>query len=468
MKTHKLLKLAAGGNLTSGVAAQSGRLSTSPTVQAQENRQLLLTPTTKLGSSPIFYGWWVVLGSAIGLFWGVPITVYSFSVFFKPLMQEFHASRAAVSLAFTLKLIAAGLCAAPIGWLTDRYGARRVILTGTGIFGSLLLANRLFSGSIAQFYCFYVLLGFSLGGVGPIPYGSLVSRWFDRLRGLALGLTMFGIGLGAVIMPSLAQALIARFGWKTAYSILGAAALLICWPVVACLIKENPAELGLVADGRAAKPNTIAEVAHGLTAREAWRSRDFWLMALAFTLVSASVQGCVVHIAPMLSDRNLGMRAAASGSSLIGAAVMIGRIGTGYLLDRIRAALLASILFAASASGIALLLLGNRIAPFAGAFLVGLGLGAEVDLIPYLTSRYFGLRDFGKVYSTLFAAFALAGALGPLIMGVGFDRTRSYRGTLVGFFLAILLATVLMTRLGPYRFRPPESNTQELKIQTEA
>jgi MFS family permease len=109
-------------------------------------------------------------------------------------MQEFHASRAAVSLAFTLKLIAAGLCAAPIGWLTDRYGARRVILTGTGIFGSLLLANRLFSGSIAQFYCFYVLLGFSVGGVGPTPYGSLVSRWFDRLRGLALGLTMFGIG----------------------------------------------------------------------------------------------------------------------------------------------------------------------------------------------------------------------------------------------------------------------------------
>ena len=247
-----------------------------------------------------------MLASAIGLFWGVPITVYSFSVFFKPLMQEFHAGRAAVSLAFTLKLIAAALCAAPIGWLTDRYGARRVILTSTGIFGSLLLANRLFSGSIARFYCFYMLLGICVGGVGPIPYGSLVSRWFDRRRGLALGLTMFGIGLGAVIMPSLAQALIMRFGWKTAYSILGAAALLISGPVVGCLIKESPEELGLLADGRAANPKSIADVAHGLTAREAWRSRDFWLMACAFTLVSASVQGCVVHMVPMLSDYNLG------------------------------------------------------------------------------------------------------------------------------------------------------------------
>jgi MFS family permease len=421
-----------------------------------DQAQSLRTSTKERHSRQIFYGWWVVLWSAVGLFWGVPISVYSFSVFFKPLMEEFHAGRAAVSLAYTLKLIAAALCAAPIGWLTDRYGPRRVILISTGIFGSLLLANRLFSGSIAQFYCFYVLLGFSVGGVGPIPYGSLVSHWFDRLRGLALGLTMLGIGLGAVIMPSLAQALIARFGWKTAYSILGASALLISGPVVGCLVKESPEELDLLGDGRTAKPNTIADVAHGLTAREAWRSQDFWLMALAFTLVSASVQGCVVHMAPMLSDRNLGRQAAASGSSLIGAAVMIGRIGTGYLLDRTFAARLASILFALAALGIALLLLGSGPAVFAGALFVGLGLGAEVDLIPYLASRYFGLRDFGKVYSTLFAAFALAGALGPFIMGAGFDRTRSYSEPLSGFLVATVLGAILMSRLGPYRFRPPQ------------
>ena len=436
----------------------------------------LRSATAEQHSRHIFYGWWVVLGSAVGLFWGVPISVYSFSVFFNPLMQEFHAGRAAVSLAFTLKLIAAALCAAPIGWLTDRYGPRRVILIGTGSFGFILFANRVFSGSIVQFYCFYLLLGLCTGGVGPIPYGSLVSHWFDKSRGLALGLTMLGIGLGAVIMPSVAQTLIARFGWRTAYSILGASVLLMCWPVVACFVKEKPREFSSLPNRASAKTDGIEDARQGLTAREAWRSRDFWLMACAFTLVSASVQACVVHLVPMLNDRNLGMRAAASGSSLIGAAVMIG-IGTGYLLDRTFAARLASILFAVSASGIALLLLGDRTAAFAGAFLVGLGLGAEVDLIPYLASRHFGLRDFGKVYSSLFAAFALAGALGPLIMGAGFDRTGSYSGPLIGFFLAILLATVLMTRLGPYRFRPPEPNialpkknencTQQLKIQTE-
>lgn len=444
---------------------------------AHEQAQPLSSATIEQHSRKIFYGWWVVLASAFGLLWGVPISVYSFSVFFKPLMHEFHAGRAAVSLAYTVKLIAAALCAAPIGWLTDRYGARWVILTGTAIFGSILFANGLFSGSIAKFYCFYFLLGCCVGGVGPIPYGSLVSHWFDRFRGLALGLTMLGIGLGAVIMPTVAQTLIARFGWRAAYSILGSLVLLVCSPVVACLLKEDPKELGLLVDGTSAKPNSVEYVGQGLTAREAWRSRDFWLMACAFTLVSASVQACVVHMALMLSDRNLATGAASLGSSLIGAAVLIGRIGTGYFLDRTFAPRLASILFAVSAAGVALLLPGSRLPAFAGAFLVGLGLGAEVDLIPYLASRYFGLRDFGKVYSALFAAFALAGAVGPLLMGTGFDRTGSYGEPLVGFFLAILLAAVLMTRLGPYRFRAPQASiaprmthdnvTQELRIQTE-
>jgi len=392
-------------------------------------------------------------------------------------MQDFHVGRAAVSLAFTLKLLAGALCATPAGWLIDRYGPRRVILLGTPIFGSILLANRFFSGSIVQFYCFYVVLGLSIHGVSPIPYGSLVSHWFDRRRGLALGLTMLGIGVGAVIMPSVAQTLITRFSWKTAYSILGAGVLLICWPVVAYVLKEKPEDFGLLSDGGPASTDSTKDVGRGLTAREAWRSRVFWLMALAFTLVSASVQGCVVHMAPMLSDQNLGARTAALGSSLIGGAVMIGRVGTGCLLDRTFAPRLASILFAVAASGIALLLLGSGPAVFAGAFLVGLGLGAEVDLIPYLTSRYFGLLDFGKVYSSAFAAFALAGALGPLIMGAGFDRTGSYSGPLAGFLVATVLGAILMGRLGPYRFRPPEPTvvslimhencTQELRIQTE-
>jgi MFS family permease len=410
-------------------------------------------------STAIYYGWRVVLVSALGLFWGIPIAVYSFSVFFKPLMHEFHAGRAAVSLGFTVQLFVGALSAAPAGWLIDRFGPRRVILIGTAIFGLILVANRLFSGSLTHIYVFYVLLGLSIQGVGPIPYGTVVSHWFDRRRGLALGLTMLGIGLGAVIMPSLAQTLIARFGWSTAYSILGGSVLLLCWPTVAYCLKEKPEDLGLVCAGASAttSPAHKAGARQGFSARQAWSSRDFWLMVCAFTLVSASVQGCVVHMAAMLNDKGLSPRSAALGSSLIGAAVLIGRAGTGYLMDRFPAAWLAAIFFGGAAFGVAVLWLAHSRVILCGVFLVGLGLGAEVDIIAYLTSRYFGLRDFGKVYSSAFAAFALAGALGPLVMGLGFDRTGSYRGPLILFFVAAMAAAGLMTRLGPYRFSPSQT-----------
>jgi MFS family permease len=427
----------------------------------------------RIGAGPrrIFYGWWVVFASGVGLFWSVPVAVYSFTVFMKPLMQEFHAGRAAISLAFTLQLIAGVVIAPILGWLLDRYRARMLILVGMSMFGAVLLANRAFTGSIWHLYLFYVVLGASLHGGGPITYGSVITRWFDRHRGLALGLMMLGIGLGAMLMPSIAQQLISRFGWRTAYAVLGGAIFIIPVPVVAALLKERPQDLGLLPDGvrrQAAEARSTA-AAYGLSAQQAWRSGTFWLMALGFFLVSASAQGCVVHLAAMLGDRGITARTAALGSSLVGAAVLIGRVGSGYLLDRLFGPRLAAAVFAAAALGIVLLLLGAPPVAFVGAFLVGLGLGAEVDVIAYLTSRYFGLRAFGKVYSSLFACFALAAALGPLIMGAGFDRTGSYGSVLIAFFVGNLLAAFLLTRLGPYRYRAAvsiEQNESKMKVAT--
>jgi MFS family permease len=419
----------------------------------------------------LFYGWWVVLAAAVGLFWGVPVTVYSFTVFLKPLMQEFHAGRAAVSLAFTLHLIVGALSAPLAGWLIGRYGARKVILPATAMFGALLLSNKVWSASLWHFYLFYAALGFVIHGLGPIPYGYVVSHWFDRHRGLALGLMMVGIGSGAMIMPSFAQQLIARLGWRTAYAILGGAVLLISIPIAAAFIKEKPQDFGLLPDGAPPKNSTAGReaAAPGLSTHEAWHTGTFWIMVCAFFLVSVSVQGCVVHTTAMLSDRGISAQTAALGSSLVGAAVLIGRVFTGYLLDRLFAPRVAAVFFAAAALGIGLLWLGATPVAFAGGFLVGLGLGAEVDIIAYLTSRYFGLRAFGEIYSCAFAAFALAGALGPLIMGAGFDLTGSYRIPLIAFLAATVIAVVLMTRLGPYRYRgsEPEEKNQIAHIQPE-
>lgn len=411
----------------------------------------------------VFYGWWVVFASAVGLFWGPPISVYCFSVFLKPLMRDFHAGRAAVSLAFTLHHIAAAISVPLAGRLIDRYGARKVILPATAMFGCALLLAKILSANIWQFYFFYVSLGLLLSGAGPVPYGSVISHWFDRHRGLALGLMMLGIGLGAMIMPSLAQQLIARFGWRNAYAILGSAVLLLSIPLVATLLKGKPQDLGLLPDGAQPADYATGEAGtSGLSGYAAWHSRTFWLMVCAFFLVSASVQGCVVHLVAMLTDRGITVQTAALGSSLLGAAVLIGRVGTGYLLDRFFAPYLAAVLFGGAAVGIGLLWISHATAmALVGAFLVGLGLGAELDIIAYLVSRYFGLRSFGEIYGSAISAFLVAGALGPLVMGAGFDLTGSYHMPLAAFFTATLVATALMTRLGRYRYHAHQPNGKE-------
>ena len=420
----------------------------------------------------VFYGWWVVAAAAVGLFWGVPITVYSFAVFLKPLIQDFHVGRAAVSLAFTLKLIVGALSTPLVGWLIGRYGARKVILVATAMLGVILLSNKPLSGTLRHFYFFYALLGLLIHGTGPIPYGHVVSHWFDRNRGLALGMMMIGIGSGAMIMPCFAQGLIASYGCHTAYAILGSLVLLIPIPVVATILREKPQDLGLWPDGTSPGLGVASRGAGflGLSRYDAWRSRTFWLMVCAFSLVSVSVQGCLVHLTAMLTDRGTTVQAATLGASITGVAVLIGRIGTGYLLDQFSGPHVAALFFGCAAVGIGLLMVGSALSiAYLGAFLVGLGLGAEVDMIAYLVSRYFGLRWFAEIYSLVFGAFALAGAFGPLLMGAGFDFTGSYRLPLVAFFAATLVAAVLMTRLGPYRYRANQRDETEqiLPLQAE-
>jgi MFS family permease len=417
------------------------------------------TKARHAGMSPrFFYGWWIVVIAGIGLCFGyAPIIVYSTSLFIKPLAQELHSNRASISFAFTLANLMASISSPLTGRLADRFGARRVILIASAIFASLLISAPLLSAKLWSFYVFYGLLGFVGNGAAPIPYGRVISRWFDRRRGLALGLTLFGIGSGAILMPALAQRLIALIGWRSTYTVMGLLVLTVSLPVVGLFLKESPEEMGLLPDGAPLARNATEKQnsGEGLTWRDARRSATFWLMVGAVFLVGASVHGCVLHLAPMLSDRGVSPHRVAQAITFLGSALMIGRVVSGYLLDRFFAPRVAMCIFGAAACGIVLLQTapGSRLV-FLAAFLIGLGMGAEADIIAYLVSRYFGLRSFGEIYGYAFASYTLAGALGPWLMGLGFDRSGSYGSVLVGFLLAIFLAVVLMTRLGPYRFRP--------------
>jgi predicted MFS family arabinose efflux permease len=191
----------------------------------------------------------------------------------------------------------------------------------------------------------------------------------------------------------------------------------------------------------------------GLVWSQIWPTGTFWLLICAFFLAGASAHACVLHLAAMLSDRGASAQAAANASSIIGVAMLFGRTGSGYFLDRFFAPRVCAVLFGQSALGVALLAFGasGPLGILAG-FMVGLTFGGEVEVIAFLVSRYFGLRSFGLAYGVGFSSFVLAGAAGTYIMGVGFDRTHSYAAPLIFFFFLMLVATFLFTRLGPYRF----------------
>jgi MFS family permease len=404
----------------------------------------------------IFYGWWIVLVSVAGMFFGAPVSVYSFGIFFKSLVHEFHASRAAISFAFTLHNVLGALLLPAMGRLVDRVGARRVIMALTAIF-ALTLASAMWIGhSIWQLYVFYAALGITLSaGPGPLSYGVVVSHWFNRRRGLALGLTGLSIGTGAFAVPLIAQRLMAVFGWRVTYAVFGGAVLLVSIPLVAMFLQNDPADRGLKADGDEAVQSSVEVPAkkEGLVWEAISHSPDFWLMIVIFTLTSASMHAGVLHMPALLTDRGLSPGRAAMASSVIGISVVLGRLGSGYLLDRFFAPRVAMLFYGASAAGLAILWSGlaGSLA-LAAAFLVGLGMGSEVELIAYLVSRYFGLRSFATAYGYAFAAFMLAGAMGTLLMGAGFDHFHSYTVPLGCFCGAILCAVALLARLGPYRY----------------
>lgn len=404
----------------------------------------------------VFYGWWVVTAASVGLFVGFgPVITFTFGIFFNAMSEELGWSRGEFSLAFSLSLLMLACFSPLVGRLVDRFGARAVIVPSTVLFGLAFMSLGALSSHIWHAYAVFLFMGAVGGGTAPVPYSGVVSRWFDRRRGLALGLMMAGTGLGTFVMPALASALIGYAGWRGAYLAIGLFVIAVAVPVVSLLLVDAPETVGQRPDGDAGGPaahGPSRDGDAGLSARDALSSGGFWIMFAAFFLVSASVHGSLIHMVPMLTDRGLSAQAAAFATSLLGGALLIGRVGTGYLLDRLFAPYVAACLFFGAALGLLFLWSGATGGlAFAGAFLMGLGMGAEVDIIAFLVSRYFGLRSFGEIYGYAFGSYMLGGVAGPFAMGVGFDAAGSYDAVLGAFLVATCAAVVLIARLGPYQ-----------------
>ena len=390
--------------------------------------------------------WLVVAVSSIGLFFHLgSLLVNAFGVMLKTLCEQFHWDRGDVSLAFTLMTLTAMLTMPLTGWLTDRIGSRRPILICLTTFGVLYASLSVLTPHLWHLWTVFLLLGLVGAGTSAIPHATLISRRFTERRGLALGLAMSGTAIGGVIWPTATQKLMDWFGWRNAYAISGGGVLLIAVPLLLLFLKEPSKR------DRSSEQGGAGERADGLTRAEALRGSLIWLLLSAFFIISMSIHACMIHLVAMLTDRGMNPNDAANAASLMGAAGMIARLGMGYLLDKLSAERVPSIAFCVVAAGIFLLFAGaTGGSAYLAAILIGIGYGSETATVPYLIGRYFGLRSFGEIYSYLFIAVPLGGALGPSLMGFGFDRTGSYRTVLLLCGVATLLAALSLLRLSSY------------------
>lgn len=359
------------------------------------------------------------------------IPFYSLGVFVAPLEAATGWSRADISFAATLIGFCLPLSLLVAGHLIDRLGVRAVAASGHFILGLAFLLLAMLEGEIWLFWLMYAMVGLLAAGASPITFTRALVGLFDRQRGIAIGICLSGAGLGAAIAPPLLSATIERFGWPAGYLALG----LLSWCLVPVALRWLPKQ-GAIAPAAAARPARTSHDGRSATVNAMLLGG----ICVAFFAVALSVNGYVVHLVPLLIDSGVGATRAAWLGSLLGVAVIAGRLVTGLLLDRMAVGLLGGVVFFMAAAGILVLdVIGAQAAP-ASAFLIGLTLGAEVDLVAYLVSRTFSPADYARRFSKVYSAFMLGSGLSPFAAGWIADRDASY--ALFIRFSGVVLAIV--------------------------
>jgi len=385
----------------------------------------------------------------------------SLGLFMAPLRDEFGWDRAEISLALTVFTVVLAFCLPAAGRVVDRIGSKRVVVPSVVICGLCLAAIPMVS-ELWHLWAIFVVIGSLGAGANSLPYMLTISAWFDRRRGLAIGLAMAGAGFGYAYVPPLVQYMIDAFGWRSGYWLLAAITVLFAAPILGLVFRNSPSEKGLYPDGDAEPPVGQAPIdSTGLSLANSLRRREFWTLWLVFSGLSFSLYGLLPHLVPMLTDRGMETSSAALAASSIGVTIIIARAVIGYLIDQFFAPRVALLFFLLSAVGIGILAGGGTGAwAYLAAVLVGLSIGAELDLMAFLTTRYFGLRHFGAVFGVMFAALLVGTSAGPVSFGAVFELSGSYVTILTGCAVLNVVASLLLLFLPPYPDLSEQTDTK--------
>lgn len=394
-------------------------------------------------------GWRVLLVAAMGVTCGITaVPIYTIGAFVGPLEDAYGWSRGAIQSATVFAYFTLIFAGPAAGYLTDRFGPRRVALWSVFGISASVGSAAVLADSLWGLYLAYALIGILGAGTSPVVWTRAVSTWFVRKRGLAFGLTLMGTGLFATVGPLYVTLAIGEFGWRGGYLALALVPVVLVLPLVYFWFHERKvpvqAEHGL-AEGRIESEN-------GLDLAGAVKTPHFWIIAFSYLFFSTSISGFIASYIPMLTDSGLTREAAASMAGFIGISVLFGRVMAGFLLDHMRASVLSTGFMALPAIGC--LLWGTGVTGTNGALLaaifVGMAGGAEFDLVAYMTSRYFGLRHYGKLYGILFSFVIAGAAIGPLMFGVGYDLLGTYDPVLLIAAALFVIGGMSQLFLGAY------------------
>lgn len=380
-------------------------------------------------------------------------TVFAFGIFVAPLEAEFGWSRADLSWAITITNITIVICSPLVGALVDRLGVRRVLIPSIVLMGLVVASMYWLTASILHFYAIFLLIPLLGAGTLPLSYSRIVVAWFAKRRGLALGISLAGFGVGAALIPPVGQWLITNFGWREAYLFFAAAIFLVNLPLAVFLLRERPEDMGTTPDGAPLQQDDAVAVGQdaGLSGAEAARTRSYWFVFASFLLVGFGVTSILAHLVPMLIGRGVSPTAASYFMGSLGVGLVIGRVLAGYLMDRYFAPYVTALFLSLMLVGILILASGtDSILVLIAPLLVGLALGSEISEIAYIVSRYFGPRAFGQIYGSMFAAFQVGSAFGAPAFGLYYDRVGNYIGALWFIAVVVLVGIVLILQLGPY------------------
>jgi len=390
-------------------------------------------------------GWAVLLAAAIGSGLGLGgLPIYTLQFFLGPLHEAFGWTRSSVGTALSFLTMTIFLTGHLAGRLADRHGARRIVMPSIVAFALGLACLSAVDGAIWTFYAGYVLIGLAGSATTFVCYSRVLTTWFKRNRGLALGLMMTGPGMVAAIGPTFIPGLIGAHGWRVAWLVLSACAL-IPLPLVWRFGREKSqaTAAGIAAELRA------GEQEGGVSFAMALRTRPFWCMVAATYLLSVSTIPVNVHFISILNEAGLAPGAGAKFASVLGVTMVTGRFLCGFLIDRIHAPLVGITVSLVSAFGLMMLAADGADAAMIAAISLGVVIGTEADLMAYLTSRFFGLKSYSQIFAWVYGAMALAVATGPIIFGQLHDYTGAYRVGLslnAAFCCGAVLFFILMGR----------------------